>query len=244
MALAYRNQNMTLRNRHQENKAKSPALSSAPNTDSAVSATQRVADDLRTRIIRGQLPPGEKLKVESLKTLLNVGASPIREALSLLTSDQLVERIDQRGFRVAPVSATHFHEILMLRCKLDDIALRGSIEQGQADWEDKLVLAHHHLAKVPTKHSDQYEAVHKDFHTTLLSACNSPILLRFCYQLYDLNIRYRYLAGKSVRYGKRNIAREHKNILDAAIQRDADTASTKLIEHYTLTGEFLSDQFN
>ena len=67
-----------------------------------VSATQRVFNELRQQIIKGRIAPGEKLKIESLKVKLNTGTSPIREALSLLTSDQLVERIDQRGFRAAP----------------------------------------------------------------------------------------------------------------------------------------------
>ncbi len=63
-----------------------------------VSATQRVFQILRHKIIIGEIPPGERLKVEELKTVLDTGATPIREALSLLTSDQLVERIVQRGF--------------------------------------------------------------------------------------------------------------------------------------------------
>ena len=210
---------------------------------SVVSATQRVTDDIRKRIIQGQFAPGERLKVEALKVLLDSGASPIREALSLLTSDQLVERYDQRGFRVAPASATHFREILMLRCQLEDIAIRGSIENASTEWEEILVLAHHRLEKNTIQHGDEYEALHKLFHTTLLSACGSPILLRFCDQLYDLNIRYRYLAGKSLNYKKRNIASEHKAILDAVIQRKPDLASQRLMEHYTITGEFLAEQF-
>jgi len=211
--------------------------------DSSVSTTQRVAGDLRERIIQGKLSPGEKLKIESLKTLLNTGASPIREALSLLTSDQLVERIDQRGFRVAPASSEHFHEILMLRCQLDDIALRKSIELGDTEWEEQLVLAHHRLSQASRDDLIQWESLHKSFHSTLLSACGSPILLRFCDQLYDLNIRYRYLAGKSMRYSNRNVEEEHQEILDAAIQRDAALSSKRLLQHYSFTGEFLGDQF-
>lgn len=207
------------------------------------SATQRVATELRRQIIKGQLPPGDKLKVESLKTLLNTGASPIREALSLLTSDQLVERIDQRGFRVAPVSNEHFQEILKLRCELEDLALRGSIEQGDIRWEEELVLAHHRLAQASRKSGEEWEVLHKAFHTSLLAACGSPILLRFCDQLYDLNIRYRYVAGKSGSYAKRDVASEHQGILDATVQRDQQKASHLLKEHYTRTGEFLTELF-
>ena len=110
---------------------------------------------------RGKLAPGEKLKIESLKTLLNSGSSPIREALSLLTSDQLVERIDQRGFKVAPASASHFREILMLRCQLDIIGLKSSIDLGDTDWEERLQLAHDHLAKDPRDNIEHWESLHK-----------------------------------------------------------------------------------
>lgn len=200
--------------------------------------------ELRERIIQGTIAPGERLKVESLKVLLDTGTSPIREALSLLTSDLLVERIDQRGFRATNTSKEHFQEILILRCQLEDIALRGSIERGDTAWEEQLVIRHHHLTKSDRNQIDDFEKVHKDFHQALISACGSPILLKFCDQLYHLNIRYRFLAGKSIRYSKRNVAKEHSNILTAALERDADTASSCLLQHYTLTGEFLADQLD
>jgi len=87
---------------------------------------------------------------------------------------------------------------------------------------------------------DVFEQHHKVFHSALLAACDSPILLRFCEQLYDLNIRYRYLAIKSNDYAKRDVAGEHKAILDAAINRDVDMASSQLVSHYRNTGDYLA----
>jgi len=215
----------------------------ANDANSTTSTTQRVVEDLRARIIQGKFAPGEKLKIESLKTLLNSGASPIREALSLLTSDQLVERIDQRGFKVAPASAKHFREILMLRCQMDIIGLKSSIDLGDSDWEAQLILAHDLLANDPRDNVEHWESLHKTFHTTLLSACDSPILLRFCTQLFDLNIRYRYLAGTSDDYATRDVTGEHKDIMQAALERNTELAVSRLMSHYTLTGEFLAGHF-
>ncbi len=212
--------------------------------DDTRSATQRAYQDIRKLIIGGEIPPGERLKVESLKTLLSTGASPIREALSLLTSDQLVERIDQRGFRSAPASKERFREILMLRCQLEDLAIRGSIQSGDSDWEERLVLSHYRLQQANRDKVDDWEEQHRAFHNALLDGCGSPILLRFCNQLYDLNIRYRFLAGRSGGYSKRDIGNEHQNILDATLARDESAASSQLVQHYTLTGEFLADQFD
>ncbi len=74
----------------------------------------------------------------------------------------------------------------------------------------------------------------------LLSNAQSPILLKFCSQLYDLNIRYRFLAGRTLNYQRRDVAKEHSGILDAIVARDADLASERLINHYQMTGEFLA----
>lgn len=204
------------------------------------SATRAAYLSLRHMILVGDLPAGEKLKIEQLRSLLDVGASPVREALSLLTSDMLVERIDQRGFRAAPASLANFEEILNLRCTLEDMALRQSIACATPDWEERLVLAHHHMKRLAG--TETFEDAHKTFHMTLLSNAQSPMLERYCSQLYDLNIRYRYLAAGGERYQSRDIAAEHENIFEASVKGDADTASEALLSHYRLTGEYLSTQ--
>lgn len=204
------------------------------------SATQRAYERIRSMIVTGVLKPGEKLKIDGLRQRLETGASPIREALSLLTSDNLVERIDQRGFRTAQVSAENFREILRLRCTLEDQALRESVANGTQDWEEQVVLAHHRMQRTYRDGRDNFEELHKAFHMSLLANANSPILMKYCSQLYDLNIRYRYLAGSALAYRHRDVSDEHGGILDAVIARDADTASGRLIDHYTLTGEYLA----
>lgn len=206
------------------------------------SATQGAYLSIRDMILTGQLPAGDKLKIEKLRMMLNTGASPVREALSLLTSDMLVERIDQRGFRAAPASQSNFEEILMLRCSLEDMAVRMSVDKADSDWEDALVLSHHRMKKLAANGDASFEDAHKSFHMALLDNCGSPMLLKYCSQLYDLNIRYRYLAAGSESYQSRNIPAEHEEILSAAVQRDSALAADRLITHYRLTGEYLTAQ--
>jgi DNA-binding GntR family transcriptional regulator len=204
------------------------------------SATHRAYLALRDLIVTGAIKPGEKLKIDGLRQRLDVGASPIREALSLLTSDNLVERLDQRGFRAAAVSVENFEEILRLRCTLEDLALRESLGNATVAWEEGIVLAHHRMERAKSGTGTDFETMHKGFHMSLLANAKSPILLKFCSQLYDLNIRYRFLAGGALDYRKRDVSDEHRRILDAVIARDADDASTQLLTHYKTTGAFLS----
>lgn len=204
------------------------------------SATHATYLTLRDMILVGKLPAGDKLKIEQLRKMLNVGASPVREALSLLTSDMLVERIDQRGFRAAPASLANFEEILTLRSTLEDMALRRSIARSTPEWEESLVLSHHRMKRVAG--TETFEEAHKSFHMTLLSNADSPMLERYCSQLYDLNIRYRYLAAGEAGYQNRDIATEHEEIFEAAARSNSEDASAALLSHYRLTGEFLKAQ--
>ena len=210
------------------------------------SITTQIYRRVRADILTGVFEPGQKLKIDELRQAYGSGSSPIREALSLLTSDRLVERVDQRGFRVALVSAEAFDELLMTRCWLEERALGESIQRGGEDWEERVVLAEYHLSRTERSTSknafvanQEWETRHKTFHMTLISACGSSILLSFCDQLYDQNIRYRHVAGKAA-YPKRNIEREHRTIMRAALDRDVEGAVASLLDHYRETGSFLT----
>lgn len=209
------------------------------------SLTSRVYDAMRNDILSGAIPPGQKLKIEELSRNYDVGNSPIREALSLLTSDLLVERLEQRGFRVVEVSAQEFKDILKTRVWLETLAIREAIANNSPDWEENIILATYRLSRTPRSLSDEsfvvnpeWEKLHKEFHMALISGCGSSILLRFCDQLYDQNTRYRHLTGPMA-YPTRDIAAEHKALSDAVLDRNADLAVRLLSEHYESTIGFL-----
>jgi DNA-binding GntR family transcriptional regulator len=190
-------------------------------------------------LLTGQLVPGEKLKIDGLRKVLDIGASPIREALSLLVSDQLVVRHEQRGFRAADAGRDNFNEVLDLRSTLEGKALRQSMTRATPEWIEELVVVHHRMTRAKTARPEAFEVEHKNFHMALIGNCNSPVMLRICDQLYDLNIRYRYIAGQSKDYKGRKVDDEHLVILDAVIANDTEKAVELLLSHYEKTGEFL-----
>jgi len=209
------------------------------------SLTSRAYAAMRADIISGKLKPGQKLKIDDLVKGYDVGNSPIREALSLLTSDFFVERNDRRGFRVVEVSADKFRELLKTRIWLEGLALVESIKNGDEHWEENIILANYRLSRVPRSKSEtafianeEWEDLHKKFHMALLSACGSVHLLKFCSQLFDQNTRYRHLTGP-IAYPKRDIIAEHGAIADAVVARNAELATELLVAHYKGTSGFL-----
>jgi len=107
---------------------------------------------LQNAILKGLLNPGQKLDFETLQTEMGYSSGTIREALTQLKSDGLVQNEVRRGFTVAEVSLKEFLEITELRCILEPLALTKSIEVGGDDWESNLVLAHHKLTKLEKNH--------------------------------------------------------------------------------------------
>lgn len=206
-----------------------------------------VYDMMRQDILKGDLPPGEKLRVEYMRDRYGVGASPIREALNRLSVDGVVMRVDQKGFRVATVSVAELDELIKTRCWLEETAIRESIAAGDDAWEERLVLAFHRLSKAPRSAEQityainpDWEVLHRAFHLALIGACGSRWLISYCEQLNDLADRYRQLAVR-VTYPRRNELDEHKAIMDAAVNRDPDRAVEVLMDHYRRTAEIIRD---
>lgn len=197
------------------------------------SLTLDVYSRLRADILSGQLAPSLKLKLAVLTERYGAGASPIREALSRLSAEQLVEKLDNRGFRVSPVSRAELDDIVRARRLLEDDALRASIARGDETWEDRLTAAFFRLDRTNRK-DPRWEALHRRFHETLLDRCGSNIILGYCSELYDLAIRYRNIARTNARSG-RDVNAEHRRIYDAAIARDCDAAAEALLAHYAAT---------
>lgn len=209
-----------------------------------------VYDRLRDDILSGALPPDEKLRTEALRERYGVGNSPLREALNRLSADGLVTREDQKGFRVATASRADLEELVKTRCWLEEIALRQSIENGDEDWEEAVVLQYHRLSRVRRSSSEEeyvvnleWESRHRAFHLALLSACGSRWLLQYCAQLNDQADRYRQLAIV-VSYPKRNELNEHEEIMRAATSRDADEAVRLLLAHYDRTAGIIKDSIS
>jgi DNA-binding GntR family transcriptional regulator len=199
-----------------------------------------ICDRVRADILGGRHEPGAKLRLEDLRAEFGVSWSPLREALSRLVAEGLIQTEGQRGYRIAPVSKAALAEVLRLRLMLESMALRESIEKGDDAWEAEVLSAHHRLAKLEDSRWEEasaqdWERWHRTFHDALISACQSPILLQFCAQLHDLNDRYRRLFLSAHKFD-RDVAAEHRALVQATLARDAAKACKLLERHIERTG--------
>lgn len=212
---------------------------------------------LRDDIIKGVLPPGSKLRTKELSERYGTSLIPMREALSRLASSGFVQAEDQKGFRVAEVSAEDLADITCTRLFIEKEALRRSIQLGDLAWESRLLAAHHHLSKLPMQLSDEpriapeWETAHAEFHRVLLSACDSIWLLKVATDLREQTARYRHLSllgqqslNSENSKSKRDVAAEHQSLLNAALQRDAALATGLLENHFHATSELVLQRYS
>jgi DNA-binding GntR family transcriptional regulator len=216
------------------------------NVDRKETLASIVYDRLRKDIISVAVPPGEKLHIRSLCERFEVGLSPVREALSRLSTEGLVAQNDHRGFTVAPISEADLADLTRARSWLNDIAIRKSIERGDAAWEETVVLSFHRLFRTPrfapgveTERSEAWEIAHRNFHTSLISASGSARLTHYCEQLFDSAERYRHVGRKAGVKGNRD--KEHRELMEAVVARDAETAARVITRHFERTADLVRE---
>lgn len=209
------------------------------------SLTQTAYERLRADLLACRLRPGERLRIADLCAALGVSLSAVREALSRLTAEGLVVAEPQRGFRAAPISVADLRDLTAARIEIETLCLRRAIASGDVGWEERLVAAHHRLSRTPARDpadpdrvAEPWAEAHGAYHEALVAGCGSPWLLRLRSILYAQSERYRRLSLPLART-ERDLGREHREIMDAALARDADRAAALLAAHFQLTSAIL-----
>lgn len=197
---------------------------------------------LRRDIIDGKLAPSDKLRIDQLRETYGFGVSALREALSRLVSEGLVESEGQRGFWVAPISREELHDIMGTRMVLEVEALTQSIQHGSLEWESGVVAARHSLERTETSMSSDtpdvvitWERANRQFHMALISGCPLKWLLRFNGALYDQWQRYRHRTILRRPIPRSGLSAEHVEIVEATLARDSQTACAALRGHIANT---------
>jgi DNA-binding GntR family transcriptional regulator len=213
-------------------------LSATPTT-----IASSVYEQLRRDILEARLEPGTKLRIDFVCQRYAAGNTPVREALNRLAAEGLLQRAEQRGFTVAPMSDAELDELTDTRMAIDELALRRSIDARTPAWEEALVLAHHRLSRTARSLSTQsfqanpaWEHLHREFHRALLAACGSRWLMRYSDELADHAYRYRQRAMMGD-YRKRHVGAEHEALLQAACAGDVERAVALLAAHYKRTAD-------
>lgn len=203
---------------------------------------EQVYVQLRDDIVEGSLLPGAKLRIEHLRQRYGVGAGTLREAITRLVSDALVEAEGQRGFRVVPMSMEDLADLTELRLHIELDALRQSMRHGDEQWHCALAEAYRALSECPVhpQYRQRWEALNSRFHELLISGRPSPWTLRIWRVLARHGERYRSQAIACHHSRGRDVANEHRQIYEAVVEGNEARAALALEAHIRATLDLLT----
>ncbi|MDI9979452.1 GntR family transcriptional regulator [Rhodococcus sp. IEGM 1307] len=208
---------------------------------------QQVAyDALRADVLSGRLEPGQKLPFAEMCERYGTSVGVIREALTRLVGEGLVQSVPQIGFTVTPLSRSDLLWLTDARCEIEILTLRRAIRDGDVTWESSVLAIHHQLERCPqmdpddpARFNERWAQLHASFHETLLAGCENPRLRRTAYDLRAAAELYRRWSVPLGHSSDRDIAKEHRDIVEAVLARDTELAAALLHRHISLTTEFL-----
>ena len=174
-----------------------------------------------------------------LTSRYELGVGPLREALSQLVAEGLVTVINQKGYRVAPMSEQELLDIFDARANMEAMLVRLAIERGGEEWEADLLARMHLLNKLESRDAsemmlDEWDQRHQAFHTAIVAGCGSRYLLQMRERLFDLAARYRYVWLRKTVLSVAMLEEkhgEHQRLLDAVLAGDADKAGELMYQH-------------
>ena len=88
----------------------------------------KAADMIRSSIINGDLQIGEPLSEQKISKKFNLSKTPVREALSILVHEGLIQKHSRRGSFVFEITINEIEEIAEYRFILELYALKKSLE--------------------------------------------------------------------------------------------------------------------
>ena len=195
-----------------------------------------VLERLRALILTGEYGPEERLIEEQLAERLGVSRTPVRQALTMLEAEGLVEITPNRGATVCSFSIEDVRDIYDLRAVLEGHAARlaaGRIERRELERLRELAREMEGLPGQFDDHEEEIRALvalNQEFHGTIVEASRNRRLERLINRTVEIPLMFKAFCWYTAH--ERTISNHyHRQILEALENGDADRAEIKMREH-------------
>ncbi|MGI6107032.1 MAG: GntR family transcriptional regulator [Lachnospiraceae bacterium] len=179
---------------------------------------------LREKILHGDLQPGTHLGEIALAAEYGVSRTPLREAIRLLEQEGLVNIYPGRGAEVASITEKNVHDVLEVRCALEQLAAERAVEritaQGKADLRRAEAVFRNSINSPDLSLiADRDEAMHD----VIFTATGNQVLQKLIGNLREQMYRYRleYIKDETTR---NCLVEEHHSLCDAILRGDKEAA--------------------
>jgi DNA-binding GntR family transcriptional regulator len=206
------------------------ALGQAQNRPPALLA-DRAYEELRDRLVTLQIKPGEPIDEDQLGRELEMGRTPIREAIKRLALENLVSVFPRRGTFAAEINITDLAHITDVRQALEGQAAYRAAERitdaQQAELTQLLDELH---ASRGSDDMPALMALDTRVHRFIYRLSGNPFLEETLYRYFNLSLRIWYLVIDRLPHMFQRV-HEHEPLLQAIAARDPELAREIVAGH-------------
>lgn len=190
---------------------------------------QRVAEQLRERIVAHRMAPGSWIDEQALTVELGISRTPLREALKVLAAEGLVTMKPRRGAYVTEVSERDLSEVFHLLALLESDAAAVVADKASNEQLGELSALHDDLEAAVTER-DAFFAANERFHMRLLEIADNRWRNQMVTDLRKVMKLYRHHS--LFKQGRLEASlKEHRKIMSALKARDADKVRELMQQH-------------
>lgn len=205
-------------------------MAAATRTGAAVSATV-VADRIREAIFAGELVPNQRLVEADLAEMYGASRGHVRTALSELTVEGVVERIQNRGARVRSVPLEEALEIVEVRSALEALcAARAAQRLSEEEAEVLRRIGRDMEAAVESGDQSAYAQGNTELHSTLIRLSAQATAAATIDRLRAQAVRFQYRLFAQPGRAQQSLP-EHLAIIEAVCAREPESAARAMREH-------------
>ncbi len=197
---------------------------------------QHVFENLKHAILRGDIPPGNRLVESRLAETMGISRTPIREAMHKLEREGLLQKLPNSGFTVTGLTREDIEETFGIRSVLESYAARLAASNHE---DGELVILEEKIEEYQTcldeRRLEDLPEINTQFHDILYALSRSPKLIKMVNDLRDQIYRFRKIILKAETRARASND-DHRKMLQAMRKRDAEGVE-RLVKDHILRGQ-------
>jgi DNA-binding GntR family transcriptional regulator len=203
------------------------------------SLTDKAHNQIKEWVVRYHLKPGARLHISDLAHALQMSQTPVREALSMLEKEHLIEREPQKGFRVSALSIQGVEDLYDLRIALEVLAARqAAIRRTPSDRNRIARLLAEVGCLIKNGNKQRMLELEQNFHVVILDASGNKPLAEMGRAVLDRiwiiqNINLLTTDHLSDAHP------QHLNVFEAITNGDSQKAAVLMSRHLTFAKKFV-----
>jgi DNA-binding GntR family transcriptional regulator len=186
--------------------------------------------ELRDQIVTLALAPGAPLNEEALGRELQLGRTPLREAVKRLALENLVAVYPRRGTFVTEINITDLAHVSDVRAQLEGHAAYRAAQRLTPELREELDALLAELAEPGTSAAADLMELDARIHRFVYRSAGNPYLRETLERYLNLSLRIWYLVlGRLPHLFER--VHEHADLLEAIRDGEADRARAIAADH-------------